>query len=134
MIVIDASAVLELLLRTDRAENVARRALAADERLHAPHLLDVEVVQALRRMVRLKGIDVERTEQALEDFEGLLVERHSHHEFVHRIWQLRGSLTAYDGAYVALAEALDAPLLTCDAKVARAPGHRARIELAGATP
>lgn len=130
MIVIDASAVLELLLRTGRAESVGRSALAADERLHAPHLLDVEVTQALRRLVRLNGIGVERAGQALDDFEALLVERHSHHELVRRIWQLRESLTAYDGAYVALAEALDAPLLTCDAKLARSHGHRARIELA----
>jgi predicted nucleic acid-binding protein len=129
VIVVDASAVLELLLGTDRAERVAARILAPDERLDAPHLLDIEVAQALRRLVQLNGITVRRAEQALDDFAGLVIGRHSHRELLPRIWQLRDSLTAYDGAYVALAEALDAPVLTCDAKLGRAHGHRARIEV-----
>ncbi|MCC6196671.1 MAG: type II toxin-antitoxin system VapC family toxin [Burkholderiales bacterium] len=130
MIVVDASAVLELLLRTGRAESIASRALAADARMHAPHLVDVEVAQALRRIVQLKGIDAQRAEEALDDLEGLFIERHPHRELVRRSWQLRESLTAYDAMYVALAEALDAPLLTCDARLARSHGHRARIEVA----
>lgn len=130
MIVVDASAILELILRTSRAANLGARALAADEQLHAPHLLDVEIAQALRRLVQLRSITTERAEQALDDFDGVLIERHAHRELVRRIWQLRGSVTAYDGAYVALAEALDAPLLTCDAKLGRSHGHRAKIEVA----
>lgn len=129
MIVVDASAVLELLLGTDRAERVAARLLSPNERLDAPHLLDIEVGQALRRLVQLNGITVVRAEQALDDFASLVIERHSHRELLPRIWQLRDSLTAYDGAYVALGEALDAPVLTCDAKLGRAHGHRAHIEL-----
>lgn len=130
MIVVDASAILELILRTSRAESVGARALAADEQLHAPHLLDVEIAQALRRLVQLRSITTERAEQALDDFDGVFIERHAHRELVRRIWQLRGSVTAYDGAYVALAEALDAPLLTCDSKLGRSHGHRAKIEVA----
>jgi predicted nucleic acid-binding protein len=130
LIVVDASAILELLLGTERAESVAARALAPRERLQAPHLIDIEVVQALRRLVQLKAITAVRAEQALDDFAGFFIERHAHRELLPRIWELRESLTAYDGAYVALAEALDAPVLTCDAKLGRSHGHRARIETA----
>jgi predicted nucleic acid-binding protein len=129
LIVIDASALLEILLRTSRAERLMERALAASERLHAPHLLDIEIAQALRRLVQRQEITARRAEQALADYAQLLIERHVHQPLLERIWQLRDALTAYDGAYVALAEALDAPLLTCDAKLARSHGHRATIEL-----
>lgn len=131
MIVIDASALLEMLLRTDRADRLMERALAASERLHAPHLLEIEVAQALRRLVQRDEITNVRAEQALDDFAHLVIERHAHPSLLPRIWQLRDALSAYDGAYVALAEALPAPLLTCDAKLARAHGHRATIELIG---
>jgi len=129
LIVVDASAILELLLATDRAESVALRALSPGERLQAPHLLDIEVAQALRRLVQFKGITAARAKQALDDFAAFVIERHAHRDLLPRIWQLRSSLTAYDAAYVALAEALDAPVLTCDAKLARSHGHRARIEI-----
>ncbi|MGH8285789.1 MAG: type II toxin-antitoxin system VapC family toxin [Steroidobacteraceae bacterium] len=129
MIVIDASALLELLLGTDRAERIGTRALAYRERLHAPHLLDIEITQALRRLVQLKDITPARAEQALDDLAGFILVRYAHRGLLPRIWQLRESLTAYDGAYVALAEALEAPLLTCDAKLGRSHGHAARIEL-----
>lgn len=105
------------------------RALEASERLHAPHLIDIEVTQALRRLAQREEVTTLRAEQALDDFARLVIERHAHHSLVPRIWQLRESLTVYEGAYVALAEALRAPLLTCDAKLARAHGHRATIEL-----
>jgi predicted nucleic acid-binding protein len=131
VIVVDASAVLELLLGTERAERVAARLLAPDERLDAPHLLDIEVGQALHRLAQLNAITVLRAEEALADFASLVIERHAHRELLPRIWQLGDSLTAYDAAYVALAEALDAPVLTCDAKLGRAHGHRARIEVVG---
>jgi predicted nucleic acid-binding protein len=129
VIVVDASALLEILLRTPLAEHVIDRALEASERMHAPHLLDVEVTLVLRRLVQRKEVTVARAEQALEDLAKLLIERHEHQSLVSRAWQLRDSISAYDGVYVALAEALDAPLLTCDAKLAGARGHRATIEL-----
>ncbi len=131
MIVIDASAAIELLLRTELGERVELRALTADERLYAPHLLDLEVAQVLRRLTHLKEITLTRAREALDDFAGLFVERAAHRELLRRVWELRDSMTAYDGAYVALAEALDAPLLTCDGRLARSHGHRAVIELLG---
>ena len=97
--------------------------------MHAPQLLDIEITQVLRRLVRQKEITVTRAEQVLDDLANLLIERHEHQALVPRIWQLRDSLSAYDGAYVALAEGLAAPLLTCDAKLAGAHGHRATVEL-----
>lgn len=105
------------------------RAFAESEQLHAPQLLDIEITQVLRRLVRQREITVARAEQTLQDLSDLLIERHEHQALVQRIWQLRDALSAYDGAYVALAEALAAPLLTCDAKLAGARGHRAIIEL-----
>jgi predicted nucleic acid-binding protein len=129
LIVVDASAVLELLLRTVRGDRVASRALAPEERLHAPHLLDVEVAQALRRLVHLGDIAPARAQQALDDHAALGVDRHAHQDLLPRIWQLRESISAYDAAYVALAEALEVPLLTCDTKLARSHGHRATMEL-----
>jgi predicted nucleic acid-binding protein len=129
LIVIDASALLELLLGTDRADRIASRALAPIERLHAHHLLDVEIAQSLRKLVQLGDVATSRAQQALDDYLSLVVERHAHRDLLPRIWQLRDSLTACDSAYVALAEALEAPLLTCDAKLARSRGHRARIEV-----
>jgi predicted nucleic acid-binding protein len=129
LIVIDASAMLEILLRTDLADRLMERAFEGSEQMHAPQLLDIEIAQVLRRLVRQKEITAARAEQALQDVADLLIERHDHQALVRRIWQLRDSLSAYDGAYVALAEALAAPLLTCDGKLARSHGHRATIEL-----
>jgi predicted nucleic acid-binding protein len=129
VIVIDASAVIELLLRTARGKKVEARVLKPEEQLHAPHLIDIEIAQALRRLVQLKEITVARGKQAIEDHRSLRIKRASHHDMLPRIWQLRDSITAYDSAYVTLAEALDAPLVTCDAKLARAHGHGAEIEL-----
>ena len=129
MIVLDASAAVELMLRTPRAERIAARALHPSERLHAPHLIDVEVLQVMRRLVQAKEITAARAGVALTDFEQLVIERHAHRPLSHRIWGLRGSLSAYDAAYVALAEALAAPMLTCDDKLARAHGHSAQIEV-----
>ena len=129
MIVLDASALLELLLQTPKGVLVGERALATEERLHAPQLIDIEVAQTLRRLTQSKSLSVPRAEQALTDFADLAIERHAHRHFLSRIWQLRDSLTAYDAAYVSLAEALEAPLVTCDGKLARAHGHHARVTL-----
>ncbi|MGQ0656056.1 MAG: type II toxin-antitoxin system VapC family toxin [Betaproteobacteria bacterium] len=131
MIVADASALLELVLGTHKAERVAARILAEGEALHAPHLVDIEIVQALRRLVRLKQVTAARAAEALEDFDDFLIERHAHAALLPRVWQLRESAGAYDAAYLALAEALDAPLLTCDAKLARSHGHSVAVELVG---
>jgi predicted nucleic acid-binding protein len=129
LIVIDASAVIELLLRTELGERVEARALTVDESLHGPHLIDLEVAQVVRRLLQLDELTLVRAEEALDDYRGLLIERRAHQPLLERIWELRESLSVYDGAYVALAEAIDAPLLTCVAKLARSHGHRARIEL-----
>ena len=129
MIVIDASAVIELVLRTEVGEKVEARVLAPEERLNAPHVLDLETTQVLRRLVHLKEIPLARAREALQDYADLFIERSAHQPFLPRIWELRDSLTVYDGAYVSLAEALDVPLVTCDAKLARSHGHRAEIEL-----
>lgn len=128
MIVVDASAILELLLNTRRATRVADRLFVTGETLHVPHLLDLEVAQALRRYAAAGALTEERGDQALEDLADLPLERYPHNLFLDRIRQLRHNLTAYDAAYVALAEALGAPLATRDAALARAR-HRARVEL-----
>ena len=129
MIVIDASAVLELLLRTERGGQVEARVFEAEEALAAPHLLDVEVAQALRRLVALKQLSRPRAVQSLHDYADLRIERFPHLDLLPRIWQLRDSMSAYDAVYVALTEALEVSLLTCDGKLGRSHGHRASIEL-----
>jgi predicted nucleic acid-binding protein len=113
LIVIDASAVIELILKTELGQEVEARALDPEERLHAPCLLDLEVAQVLRRLVQLKEITAERAQEALDDHAALLIERATHEGFLPRIWELRESLTAYDAAYISLGEALDAPVLSC---------------------
>ena len=127
MIVVDASAILELLLNTRRATRVSERLFVAGETLHAPHLLDLEVAQVLRRYATAGALTEQRGDQALGDLRDLPLERYPHNLFLDRIWELRHNLTAYDAAYVALAEALAAPLVTRDAALARAR-HRARVE------
>lgn len=128
MIVIDASAMVELLLQTELGTRVEAR-LFQDESIHAPHLLDVEVLQVLRRLVRAGQLPRQRAEEAIEDLTLLGVLRHPHADLLHRSWELRDHLTAYDALYVALAEALEATVLTCDGAIGAAPGHRARIEV-----
>jgi predicted nucleic acid-binding protein len=129
VIVIDASAALETLLRTPAARAVDARLFDPGETLHAPHLVDVEVAQVLRRYAAVGAIDPERCRAALLDWADFPLSRYPHDILLPRIWELRGQLTAYDAAYVALAEALDAPLVTRDRRVAAASGHHARVEL-----
>ena len=129
MIVVDASAVLEALLRTPAARAVERRLFESSQTLHAPHLLDVEVAQVVRRYAANGEIDVERGRIALADLADFSLRRYPHDFLLSRVWELRNNLTAYDAVYVALAEALDAPLLTRDKRIAASPGHHARIEL-----
>lgn len=130
MIVIDASAVIELLLNSSVGTRVADRIFIEGESLHVPHVLGLEVAQVFRRYVLAKELTAERAVQALDDFSDLPLYRYAHFDFMPRIWELRASLTAYDAAYVSLAEALDSTLLTCDMKLRNSHGHNARIELA----
>jgi predicted nucleic acid-binding protein len=131
LIVLDASAALAWLLNQPAGVRIAERITRGDAQLHAPHLLDLEIAQVLRRYVASSDISSTRVDQAFEDLKSLAIVRYPHDMLLPRIWELRSSLTAYDAAYVALAEALDAPLLTCDGKLARSHGHDAKIELFG---
>ncbi len=121
MIVLDASAAVELLLGTRIGAQVAARLQADGGPAHAPHLLDVEVASALRRGV------------AREDLRDLAVVRYPHGPLLARVWELRARMSPYDGVYVALAEQLGAPLVTRDARLGRAGGHGARVEILGLT-
>jgi predicted nucleic acid-binding protein len=129
MIVVDASALLEVILRTRAAPHVERRLFASGQTLHAPHLIDVEVAQVIRRYAAKGEMDNARGCAALEDLADFPLRRYPHDVLLPRVWELRSNLTAYDAVYVALAEALDAPLLTRDQRLAAAAGHRARMEL-----
>jgi predicted nucleic acid-binding protein len=129
VIVVDASAVIEVLLNTPAGVRAADRLFADGETLHAPHLLDLEVAQVLRRYARSAELDAARGAQALEDLAALPLSRYPHDVLLPRIWELRHTVTAYDAAYLALAEALAAPLVTRDAALAASRGHAARIEL-----
>ena len=129
MIVVDASAVLEVLLRTPAAASIEDRILGPGESLHAPHLIDLEVAQVLRRYAQRREISAARADRSLELFAQFPITRHSHEPLLERIWRLRENLTAYDAAYVALAEGLGAPLLTSDERIAKAKGHKAIVEL-----
>jgi predicted nucleic acid-binding protein len=127
MIVVDASATVELLLGTAQGLAVAERIFDPAETLHVPELLDLEVAQVLRRFERAQLLDRTRADAALVDLADLPFERYSHHLLLPRAWELRGHLTIYDAVYIALAELLRAPLLTGDAALAAAK-HRATIE------
>ena len=129
MIVLDASALVELILHTKTGALVAGRIADPAEGLHVPHLADIEVVQALRRYVREGEIDADAAEAALEDFRALDLQRHAHEPLLGRVWELRKNLTAYDAVYVALAEVLDGMLLTCDRRLSHAPGMTRRATL-----
>lgn len=129
MIVLDASAAIALLKREPGSEHIEERVLANTGRVHAPHLIDLEVTQVLRRFVRAGSVGAAQADAAFDAWGAIAVTRHGHLSLVPRIWVLRDTLTAYDAAYVALAEMLDAPLLTRDAKLAGAAGHGVRVEL-----
>lgn len=129
MIVVDASAVIELLMNTSAGEDVADRLLDPAETIAAPHLLDVEVLQVLRRYSRSGDLDSERGQQAIDDLGDLPILRYPHEPLLPRVWELRHNLTAYDAVYIALAEALGATLITRDDRLAGAPRHGATIEL-----
>jgi predicted nucleic acid-binding protein len=129
VLVVDASALLEILLNTPAGDRVAARLFRRGETLHAPHLVDLEVAQVLRRYARAGDVEASRGRAALEDLADFPLTRYPHGLFLPRIWELRRNVTAYDAAYVALAEALAAPLVTRDAALASVRAHRARVEL-----
>jgi len=128
VIVVDASALLEALLRTPAAAAVERRLFEPGQRLHAPHLLDVEVAQVVRRYAANGAIEPERGRTALVDLADFPIRRYPHGFLLSRVWQLRYNLTAYDAVHVALAEALDAPLLTRDRRLADTANRHVRVE------
>lgn len=128
MIVVDSAAVVDALTAVDGTE--ALRATLAAEDLHAPALLDFEIVSALRGLTLAGHLSAARAEDALTDFDDLPLQRWpSAHALRRRAFQLRATVSAPDAAYIALAEALDCPLVTRDARLARSGQHAARIEV-----
>lgn len=127
--VVDASVVVEVLLRTPAADAIAERLFTPRETLHAPHLMDVEVAQVLRRYVARGEVQPEHGRELVALLAQFPITRHAHQPLLARMWELRDNLTAYDAAYVALAEGLRAPLITRDQRLASAPGTPAKVEL-----
>jgi predicted nucleic acid-binding protein len=129
MMVTDASALIEVLLQMPSAKVVEGQLFKPGQTLHAPHLIDVEIAQVIRRHAAAGRFDEARGREIIEDLADLRIRRYPHGALLPRIWELRDNLSAYDAAYVALAEALDAPLLTRDHKLAEAARRFARVEV-----
>jgi predicted nucleic acid-binding protein len=125
VIVLDASVVVELLTKGALADSITRDLVERNESLIAPHLIDIEVTSALRKLVAGNRIDSYRSEQFLEELAMFPAERYAHTSLLGRIWELRHNFTAYDAAYIALAEATNAVLYTIDQKLCN--GHRAQV-------
>lgn len=128
MIVVDASVIVNALATPEPYPGLTRR-LAEDEDFRAPHLIDIEFASAVRHLASEGELTDDRAADALSDLKELRIVRYPHLPLVDRVWELRRSLTAYDAAYVALAEILAVPFVTCDARLARSHGHQAEIEL-----
>jgi predicted nucleic acid-binding protein len=116
-------------LQTPLGARVEARLFRDQDEFHSPHLIDVEVAQGLRRLVRAGEVSADRSAEAIEDLIDLDLHRHAHLDLLTRSWKLRDNVTAYDAMYIALAEALDATVVTCDTPLAKTPGHRAHIEV-----
>jgi predicted nucleic acid-binding protein len=129
VIVLDASAAVDWLLQTAVGRRIEDRIYSGGESLHAPHLIDLEVTQVLQRLVGEHSIFPQRADDAIHDLLDLRLTRYPHFVFLPRIWRLRYNLTAYDAAYVTLAEKLRATLVTRDARLASASARRVSIEL-----
>ncbi len=125
MIVLDASAAVDWLLQTPAGVRIEHRIYLRSETLHAPHLLDLEVVQVLRRLVREGVILLQRAEEAWNDLLDLRVTRYPHRVLLPGIWQLRDNFSAYDASYIVLAERLGAALVTRDGRLAAAASVQA---------
>ena len=130
MIVADASIIVESLLAAGPTGRLIRSRIAGAD-VHSPHLVDIEVAAALRRLVTTGGLTIHYAQLALLQLPSMAVTRHSHRQFLVRIWELRENISAYDAAYVAIAERANATLLTLDRRLANAPGPRCRIEVMG---
>jgi len=118
VIVVDASCVVEVLLRTETADSIESRW----------RVIDLEILQVIRRLVALREVSEDRAVLAIVMLDRLALRRWSHGPLRPRVWALRKNLTAYDAAYVALAERLACPLITRDGRLVRSTGHGARIE------
>jgi predicted nucleic acid-binding protein len=129
VIVVDASALIELLTRSDRGRRVESRILRPTESIHAPALIDLEVAQVLRRYVLSGQVPEHWARMALDVAIAFPMTRYVHEPLMKRVWELRDNVTAYDAAYVALAEALRAPLVTCDSRLSRVSGLAASIDV-----
>lgn len=127
MLVVDTSAIVGRLAADPPPDALAER--LEGQSLHAPHLIDVEFLHVMRRLVARGQLVPARADLVRADFSGLRITRYPHTLLLDRMWELRDNLTTYDASFVALAEALDAPLLTTDARLAAAPGHAATIEV-----
>ena len=119
MIVVDASVILDVLLRSGHAVSIEKRLFRSDTTLHAPHLIDLEVAQVVRRYLFAGELNPSRGAEVLRDLVDLPIERYPHWPFLSEIWSLRDQLTAYDAAYVVLARTLGAPLVTRDRRLSR---------------
>jgi predicted nucleic acid-binding protein len=128
LIVVDASVLAPALSGAGRASRVATLAMV-DEELHAPHLIDVEIVAALRSLVARGTLTQGRAEAAMADLDRLRVTRYPLQPFLPRVWGLRPNVSPYDACYVALAEALEVRLVTADGRLARAPGVACEVWL-----
>jgi predicted nucleic acid-binding protein len=129
MIVLDASAAVDWLLQTPAGQRIENRIYSRNETLHSPHLLDLEVTQALRRLVEQRVVSVHRADEVVRDLLDLRINRYAHFVLLPRIWRLRHNFSAYDAAYIVLAEKLGGTLVTRNRRLASAPGHAATIEL-----
>lgn len=129
MVVVDASVAVAALTEGASRGAAAREALRRAASLHAPHLIDLEVVSAIRRLARGGALAPQDAESAIADLPGLPIRRYEHTPFLARIWALRDNVTPYDAAYVSLAEALDAPIVTTDGRLAGAVGARCEFRL-----
>jgi predicted nucleic acid-binding protein len=128
ILVVDTSAVLAALIGQPGPSDLNER-LADDGDLHAPHLIDIELLHALRRLTMKGQLSEDRAADARGDFVELTIVRYPHVNLMDRIWELRHNLTAYDAAFIALSEILQVPLITCDAALASVPGHAVQVEV-----
>ncbi|MFP3949230.1 MAG: type II toxin-antitoxin system VapC family toxin [Longimicrobiales bacterium] len=129
LLVVDASALVEYLLQTERGRRIERHLTHPDADLHVPELCDVEVVSALRGLERRGELDVRRSREGVEDYLALPLLRHRHTAFVPRTFEMRENLSPYDAMYVSLAEGLGAPFLSGDDRLTRAAGRWTDVEL-----
>jgi predicted nucleic acid-binding protein len=129
VIVLDASAAVDWLLQTSAGQRIEQRIYSHNESLHTPHVFDLEVTQVLRRLVREGAVPAHRADEAIRDLLDLRITRYPHFVLLPRIWHLRHNFSAYDAAYIVLAEKLGSALVTRDGRLASASGHAAPIEL-----